>query len=150
MLAWLPRTDGTFLTSNPQQLVQQGKVDNIPIVNGDCDDEGTLFSLSTLNITTDVELATYLSWIWLSNDSNVTYDVETILSLYPADRTQGSPYDTGIPNALTPQYKRIASLTGDVALQSPRRFFLQNLSNSGRAGIWSFRQSPFFSFSPID
>jgi hypothetical protein len=34
MLAWLPRTDGVFLTDTPQQLVADGSVANIPIVTG--------------------------------------------------------------------------------------------------------------------
>ena len=50
-LAWLPREDGVFLTGNPQNLVQAGTVSPVPFVTGDCDDEGTLFSLSTLNLT---------------------------------------------------------------------------------------------------
>jgi len=50
-LAWLPRVDGVFLTADPQDLITQGSVADIPFVTGDCDDEGTLFSLSSLNIT---------------------------------------------------------------------------------------------------
>jgi len=66
-LAWLPRTDGVFLTDDPQKLVQQKKIANIPYITGkilypakivddlihtgNCDDEGTLFSFSTSNIT---------------------------------------------------------------------------------------------------
>ena len=50
-LAWQPYADGDFLADNPQKLVQQGKVANIPFVSGECDDEGTLFSLSQTNIT---------------------------------------------------------------------------------------------------
>jgi hypothetical protein len=34
VLAWLPRADGTFLSDNPQRLVQQGKVAKIPFVTG--------------------------------------------------------------------------------------------------------------------
>lgn len=33
-LAWLPRTDGTFLTKTPQQLVADGSVARVPIVTG--------------------------------------------------------------------------------------------------------------------
>lgn len=59
-----------FLTDNPQKLASKGEVADVPFVtgmiillepselteiltvdSGDCDDEGTLFSLSTLNIT---------------------------------------------------------------------------------------------------
>jgi acetylcholinesterase len=66
---WTPRTDGVFLTDDPQKLVQQGKVAKIPYVTGklrppctvfrspqkiyvgNCDDEGTLFSLANVNVT---------------------------------------------------------------------------------------------------
>jgi acetylcholinesterase len=51
-LAWQPRAgDGYFLTDSFQKLVQEGKVADIPFITGDCDDEGTMFSLSSLNIT---------------------------------------------------------------------------------------------------
>jgi acetylcholinesterase len=50
-LAWQPRADGIFLADSPQKLVEEGKVADIPFITGDCDDEGTMFSLSSLNIT---------------------------------------------------------------------------------------------------
>jgi hypothetical protein len=50
-LTWQPRVDGVFLTHSPQKLVLDGKVADIPFITGGCDDEGTLFSLSSLNIT---------------------------------------------------------------------------------------------------
>jgi len=134
ILAWLPRADGVFLTDNPQRLVQAGKVANIPIVSGDCDDEGTLFSLSTLNITTEAQLLNYIKTIWLPGAADA--DLAKLAKLYPADITDGSPYDTSILNALTPQSKRIASFQGDAVFQAPRRFFLQSLS--GKQNIWSF------------
>jgi len=77
-LAWIPRTDGIFLTDDPQKLVHQGKVAKIPYVTGklrlpctiflsphkvyigNCDDEGTLFSLANANITL-VILCNYLT-----------------------------------------------------------------------------------------
>jgi acetylcholinesterase len=67
--AYAPRQDGVFLTDSPQLLVQRGIVANVPFVSGVCklvvhnccqsdkiilqnnDDEGTLFSLTLLNIT---------------------------------------------------------------------------------------------------
>ncbi|KAI0060458.1 carotenoid ester lipase precursor [Artomyces pyxidatus] len=134
VLAWLPRADGVFLTAPPQQLVLQGSVANVPIISGDCDDEGTLFSLSTLNVTTDQQLQDYLSQIYLPNAT--TAEIEHLLELYPEDITEGSPFDTGILNALTPQFKRLAALQGDVVFQAPRRFFLQQ--RSGKQNIWSF------------
>ncbi|KAF5376939.1 hypothetical protein D9615_007293 [Tricholomella constricta] len=133
-LAWLPRADGTFLTDNPQKLVQEGKVANIPFITGDCDDEGTLFSLSTLNVTTDAKFRTYLKSTFLPTVSDA--DIDKLLKLYPSDITQGSPYDTGIFNALTPQFKRMASFLGDGVFQAPRRFFLDQ--RSGKQNTWAF------------
>ncbi|KAJ3848967.1 Alpha/Beta hydrolase protein [Lentinula lateritia] len=133
-LAWLPRADGVFLTDDPQVLVQQGQVSAIPIVSGDCDDEGTLFSLASLNVTTQSDIATYVQTVFLPNISDS--DLAELLTEYPADITEGSPFDTGILNAITPEFKRIAAFQGDAVFQAPRRFFLQSLS--GKQPIWSF------------
>ncbi|KAF5380644.1 hypothetical protein D9757_007005 [Collybiopsis confluens] len=133
-LAWLPRVDGVFLKDDPQKLVQAGQVAAIPIINGDCDDEGTLFSLSNINVTTQNALVTYIQTEFLPDIS--TADLNELLSVYSADITQGSPFDTGILNAITPEFKRIASFIGDAVFQAPRRFFLQSLS--GKQNIWSY------------
>ncbi|KAK0460004.1 carotenoid ester lipase precursor [Desarmillaria tabescens] len=133
-LAWLPRADGVLFSDNPQRLVEQGKIANVPIVSGDCDDEGTLFSFASLNVTTSAEVATYLKTVIFPNISD--QDLNTLLDLYPANPLEGSPYDTGILNVLTPQFKRIASFQGDAVFQAPRRFFLQNIS--GKQNIWAF------------
>lgn len=133
-LAWLPRADGVFLTDNPQRLVQQGKIANVPIVTGDCDDEGTLFSLSTLNVTTEAQVRTYIKTQFLADISDDQLD--TLLKAYPQDIAQGSPFNTGILNAISPQFKRFASFQGDAVFQAPRRFFLQNLN--GKQKLWAF------------
>lgn len=39
--AWLPRTDGVFITKDAQVLVSEGKIATIPFIIGDCDDEGS-------------------------------------------------------------------------------------------------------------
>ncbi|KAJ7505885.1 Alpha/Beta hydrolase protein [Mycena galericulata] len=134
VLAWLPRADGVFLSDNPQRLVQQGLVAQVPFVTGDCDDEGTLFSLSTTNITTDAEFNQWIQTFWLPEAT--TAQAANFDTLYPSDITQGSPFDTGVLDALTPQFKRIAAFQGDGVFQAPRRFFQQTLS--GRQNQWAF------------
>ncbi|KAJ7505884.1 Alpha/Beta hydrolase protein [Mycena galericulata] len=133
-LAWLPREDGVFLTDNPQRLVQQGKVANIPFVTGDCDDEGTLFSLSTLNITTNAQFTEYIGSVWVPQASAA--QLASLDAQYTSDITQGSPFDTSILDALTPQFKRLAAFQGDGVFQAPRRFFQQSLS--GKQNQWAF------------
>ncbi|KAF4617351.1 hypothetical protein D9613_005823 [Agrocybe pediades] len=134
-LAWLPRTDGVFLTENPQVLVQKNKVANIPYITGNCDDEGTLFSLSTLNLTTDAQVE---NWVKTNFFPGVTdAQINQFKTLYPPDITQGSPFDTGILNALSPQFKRIAAFQGDGVFQAPRRWLLQNTVPTN-PNVWSY------------
>ena len=62
--------------------------------------------------------------------------MDELLTLYPQNVSQGSPYDTGTKNALTPESKRIASIMGDLVFQAPRRFFVQTVSD--KQNTWSF------------
>jgi acetylcholinesterase len=70
-------------------------------VLGDCDDEGTLFAFSTLNITTDAQSKQWVNENYLPTATSA--EINQLLSLYPSDITKGSPFDTGVLNALTPQ-----------------------------------------------
>ncbi|KIJ15043.1 hypothetical protein PAXINDRAFT_169423 [Paxillus involutus ATCC 200175] len=134
VLAWQPRVDGVFLTDEPQKLVQQGSVADVPFVNGVCDDEGTLFSFSTLNITTDTQFEEYLQTYLFPDAPSTT--IQELMEFYPANISQGSPFDTGVLNAITPQFKRIAAFQGDATFQAPRRFLLQN--RSGKQPLWTY------------
>ncbi|KAF5315218.1 hypothetical protein D9619_007256 [Psilocybe cf. subviscida] len=133
-LAWLPRTDGVFLTDDPLRLVQSGKIAQIPYVTGNCDDEGTLFSLANLNVTTTTQFKAYLKGTFLPGLTDT--QVEKVAALYPADITEGSPFGTGILNALSPQFKRLAAFQGDGVFQAPRRWLLQH--TAGKQDIWVY------------
>ncbi|KAI0059500.1 alpha/beta-hydrolase, partial [Artomyces pyxidatus] len=135
-IAWTPRVDGIFLKESPQQLILQGSVADIPFVTGDCDDEGTACSLSTVSLTTNQEVLDYFHENYFAKTS--TGDIEQPLQLYRNDISLGSPFDTGTANALTPQYKRIAAIQGDMMFQAPRRFFLKQ--QSPRQKTYSFRK----------
>ncbi|KAL0959302.1 hypothetical protein HGRIS_014566 [Hohenbuehelia grisea] len=150
--AWAPRVDSEFITDVPHALVKQGKIASVPFVAGNTDDEGTLFAFASRNVTTTAEFKGYIKSVLLPDISGA--DLDTIATLYPADITRGSPYDTGILNALTPQFKRIASLLGDAVLTGPRRFLLNEVS--AKQNSWSFlskrfKATPFFgSFHATD
>ncbi|KAG6829190.1 hypothetical protein H0H92_005390 [Tricholoma furcatifolium] len=150
-LAFLPRPDGVFLTDNPQQLVLAGKVANVPFITGDCDDEGTIFALSSLNITyarivinsrcltehpsTNEEFKAYLKNVFLAPGVPDEL-IDGILRQYPQDPTQGSPFGTLYLNMITRQNKRIAAFMGDGVFQAPRRFLLDHLSE--KQNSWAF------------
>jgi acetylcholinesterase len=133
-LSWMPRPDGTFLQSSPMEMVGDGRVANVPIINGAVNDEATLFTLSLGGIKTESELRRYLQHFHLPNATEE--ETDRLLELYPGDPAQGSPYGTGEANQVTPQWKRLSSIQGDLVFQGPRRVFLENLSS--RQDTWSY------------
>lgn len=72
----------------------------------------SLFSLANANVTTNAEFANYLTQTFLPDGT--TDQISTIATNYPQDITKGSPFDTGIFNAITPQFKRLAAVQGDL------------------------------------
>jgi len=143
-LAWLPRVDGVFLTEPPQYAVVRGHVSNVPMITGNCDDEGSLFSLSTLNVTTTEEVGQYIRSFMLPTAPQSHVDL--LLQYYPEDVTAGCPFDTGFLNMLAPQYKRIAAIQGDIVFHGPRRLLLKYQAD--KQNSWAFihkrgKQTPF-------
>ncbi|TFY59875.1 hypothetical protein EVG20_g7629 [Dentipellis fragilis] len=152
-LPYLPRVDGDFVKESPLELVKQKKVAQVPMIAGDlglinlartsllaqsyagnCDDEGSLFSLGNLNLSTTADTKQFLKRYMLPNASDG--DIELMLHHYPDNPTLGCPFDTGLRNMLSFQFKRIAAIQGDVAFHSPRRFLLKH--TAGTQPSWSF------------
>ncbi|KAF8893671.1 carotenoid ester lipase precursor [Gymnopilus junonius] len=129
-LVWHPSVDGVFLKDNPQALVTKGAFANIPLVSGTVDDEGTLFGISSLNITTDADFRSYVETNWQPRNPVDTLD--QLWTLYPADPAAGSPFDTGKANALTPQFKRVSAFISDSIQNGPRRLFLQQATTKAK------------------
>jgi acetylcholinesterase len=94
-------------------------------ITGNCDDEGSLFSLSSLNVSyvrstcrssafaerggsTTAEVSQYLKSFMLPTAPQ--NEVDLLLQYYPEDPTVGCPFDTGTGNVLS-KHKRIPSLT---------------------------------------
>lgn len=86
--------------------------------------------------STDAQLEEWIQTYWVTSGSPAI--IQQLFVYYPQDPTQGSPYNTGVLNALTPQFKRIASIQGDLLFQAPRRFFLEK--RSGSQNTWAFRE----------
>lgn len=57
---YAPGYDNDFFTAPTQQILLAGNHSHVPVIVGDCDDEGTLFSLTQTNITTDPDFLSYL------------------------------------------------------------------------------------------
>ncbi|KAH9024966.1 carotenoid ester lipase precursor [Lactarius hengduanensis] len=134
-LAWLPRVDGVFLTEPPQHAVLRGHVANVPMIagmplpalTGNCDDEGSLFSLSSLNVSNTKAFML---------PTATKAEIDLLLQYYPDDPQAGCPFDTGIRNILSVQFKRIAAIQGDIVFHGPRRFLLKY--QSSKQNSWTF------------
>ncbi|KAJ6578139.1 sterol esterase [Mycena capillaripes] len=135
-ITWRPRVDGDVLVEDP--LI------SIPIMTGDDDDEGTLFSLSNANLTTSDEFLSYIHSNYLPKST--PGQIAELAMLYPDDPTQGSPFDTGLTNQFTPQFKRFAAFQGDYIFTGARRFFLEHASKTQNAWSWLNKRGKATSF----
>lgn len=139
-LSYVPRPDGVALTASPDQLVTAGKYAAVPMIIGDQEDEGTLFSLFQSNITTTDLLIDYLNDIFFQDASRST--IEALVATYPDDITQGSPFNTGILNNPYPEFKRLAAILGDLVFTLSRRLFLSGSSKAyPSVPSWSYLAS---------
>jgi len=139
-LSYQPRPDGTALTQSTDVLIKNKQYAAIPMIIGDQEDEGTLFSINQLNLTTTDQLVTYLR-TYLLNDATLA-QVQAFVALYPDDPSAGSPFRTGILNNIYPQYKRLAAIAGDITFNLARRIFL-SIANNVNPSVpsWSYLAS---------
>lgn len=128
-LPFLPRPDPTddFYPVSPELAVEAGKYTRIPIIAGDQQDEGTLFSLAASNITTSDLLVEHVQMFY---PAAKRIDIENLIATYPQDALAGSPFGTDNCTAIYPQYKRISALLGDAAFTLRRCEFLSVASRT--------------------
>ncbi|OSX62566.1 hypothetical protein POSPLADRAFT_1142177 [Postia placenta MAD-698-R-SB12] len=137
-LAWQPRLDRDLFVRNPQHSLLMGLYTKVPIISGDCDDEGTLFSLGNLNITTDEEFLQYIGSNYIPGATPA--EIAAVGAAYPDNPSLGSPFGTGDADVLTPQFKRIAAFTGDWQFEAPRRLTLSVISQTQDAWAYLFKR----------
>ncbi|KAF7377301.1 Carboxylic ester hydrolase [Mycena sanguinolenta] len=131
---WRPRVDGDIIPRNPVDMVQDGAFVKVPVMVGNCDDEGTMFAYPSLNITTDSEFVGYVQSNYLPTGTSA--QIARVAALYPQDPAEGAPFGTGSANELTPEFKRIAAFGGDLFFTGLRRFFLQHASTTQNTWSW--------------
>ncbi|OCH86430.1 carotenoid ester lipase precursor [Obba rivulosa] len=136
---WQVVLDDDFIADQPETLLKQGRVARVPFVISDVEDEGTQTALNLTFITTDEDVANYLTVDGLPGLPQE--QVDQILALYPSDPAAGSPFGTGDLYAIYPQYKRMAAIIGDLEFHAQRRFFLNETSH--RQPAWSYLSKEF-------
>ncbi|KAI9369165.1 Alpha/Beta hydrolase protein [Aspergillus egyptiacus] len=139
-LSYLPRPDGTALTDSPDVLAKAGKYARIPFINGNQEDEGTLFALFQSNLTTTEDLVEYFAKYFFHGASEE--QLMDLVATYPTITTHGSPFRTGIFNNWYPQFKRLAAILGDLTFTLTRRFLFQIVEDvTPEVPTWSYLAS---------
>ncbi|KAJ2991676.1 hypothetical protein NUW58_g2434 [Xylaria curta] len=139
-LSYVPRPDGVALLDSPDVLAKNGRYAAVPMIIGDQEDEGTLFSLFQSNLTTEAHLIDYLSKVFFQNAPRST--VADLVGTYSPALSAGSPFRTSILNSPYPQFKRLAAILGDLVFTLTRRVFLE-IASEVRPDVpsWSYLSS---------
>ncbi|KAI1781252.1 sterol esterase [Hypoxylon cercidicola] len=139
-LSYLPRPDGVVLPDSPDVLAADGRYAAVPMIIGDQEDEGTLFSLFQPNISNTDELVDYI-WTNFFPDIDRGY-VVGLVDTYDPSIAAGSPFNTGILNSPYPEFKRLAAILGDMVFTLVRRIFLGS-TVAANPGVpsWSYLAS---------
>lgn len=137
----MPRPDpkDRFFPVSPDVAVAKGKYAKVPLISGDQEDEGTLFSLTQTNITTDAQLLDYVASAYPDTPKSV---MAAVVATYPDDISAGSPFRTGLLNNIYPQYKRLAAILGDLVFNLRRRQTLYIVSST--IPSWSYLDSHLY------
>ncbi|OTB04247.1 hypothetical protein M426DRAFT_23113 [Hypoxylon sp. CI-4A] len=139
-LSYLPRPDGVILPDSPDVLALGGQYAAVPMIIGDQEDEGTLFSLFQPNITTVDEVIDYVRDIFFP--ALERSDVEGLVNTYDHAVAAGSPFNTGELNNPYPQFKLLAAILGDMVFTLSRRVFLTSaLAANPDVPSWSYLAS---------
>jgi carboxylesterase type B len=142
-LSYLPRPDGVVLPLSPEQAGKEGKFYKVPAIIGDQEDEGTLFSLMTSNVTTTERLVNYLSTLYFPKVDRSL--IRELVDLYPENASAGSPFRTSIFNEIYPGFKRISALLGDIVFTITRRVVLDIANDvAPEMPTWSYLSSYYY------
>ncbi|KAL1946074.1 hypothetical protein VTO73DRAFT_15201 [Trametes versicolor] len=132
---WTPVIDGTggVIPDLPSTLLASGQFSRLPFISGSNLDEGTQFVSTSLS--SDDQLTQFFdNFVNPAGGASAAQQtqIEALIQLYPDDPAQGSPYGTGSNTfGLGSEYKRAASIAGDIWFHSIRRAWNQAASAQG-------------------
>ncbi|ORX34448.1 Alpha/Beta hydrolase protein [Kockovaella imperatae] len=137
---WTPNVDYDLLPDRPSTLLREGRFLKVPMLFGDNYDEGTSFVLTDTNSTEAV--IAQVNYFEPVRPDNAT--MTRLLELYPNIPALGSPYGTGNDTfGLDPEYKRVASIVGDITFQHARRDMLEQMNANGYHETWTWLWDAF-------
>lgn len=145
-LSYLPRPDGRALTDSPDVLAKAEKFHHVPMILGNQEDEGTLFSIFQQDMGSTDKIVKYLSRYYLHSATD--QQVTDLVNTYSEKIVDGSPYRTFFNFQAYPGKKRITSILGDLVFDLIRRVSLQIFySVSPELPTWAYFSS--YNYDPI-
>jgi len=138
--------DGDLLKKTLKTSLRDGEFSNVPLMLGNTDDEGTIFSVPVVQgVSDDAQFRTFIEKYYVGSADSST--VDSIMAAYPSDPDFGSPFETPtIKYPDFPQYKRIAAFQGDFVSHSARRAMLEAVSKVQGAFVWLWKRNKNFKY----
>ncbi|KAL1695336.1 Alpha/Beta hydrolase protein [Schizophyllum commune] len=134
---WFPNLDGEMVPDLPSRIWASGEYARVPFIAGTHLDDGTRFTPTFVKNEQEVRVVLgAMETPPLDGYNSIQLDkhVSKILELYPNDPSLGSPYNTGNETfGLSAQYKRLASIMGDINFESQRRLWQEQTAADGVA-----------------
>lgn len=133
---YIPRPDpaNNFFGRSPEIPFRNGEFTRVPMISGNQEDEGVIWSLLFQNVTTTAKLVEYFEGYWTKAPKHL---IEELVSTYPTNPSAGSPFRTGRKNEVFPNSKRMAALMGDAQFVLQRRAILPAISSV--VPVWSYQ-----------
>ncbi|QUC23524.1 uncharacterized protein UV8b_07765 [Ustilaginoidea virens] len=153
-LSYLPRPDGVILTDSPEVLAKKGRYHAVPVIIGDQEDEGTLFSFAQKDLNSTEALVGYLEDYFFANATRE--QVEGLVATYGDNSEAGSPFRTALlyewyeaEYKAGKGFKRVAALLGDVVFTLSRRLAVEGMVRSNpKVPVWSYINSYAYGLVP--
>jgi carboxylesterase type B len=152
-LSYLPRPDEKVLENSSEIMVKAGRYHAVPVIIGDQEDEGTLFSLPQTNVTSTERLVEYFQKVIFAHATEE--EVADFVAKYPEDSAAGSPFRTeerwdkvyltlyeGWLPINVPGFKRMAAILGDLVFTLVRRLAIEYMvEQHPEKPVWSYLNS---------
>lgn len=129
-----PLVDGDIIARGGNEQLSDGSFVKVPYILGDNSDDGTDFTPQGIN--TDDDFRTFYQGYGIDNAT-----LSEILELYPNDLNNDIPVSApGVFNdTVGLQFKRSATLIGDIGFKAPRRLAAQQWNKHTNMSLYSYR-----------
>lgn len=134
-----PRPDGRVMTASVDDLAASGRYHAVPMIIGDQESEGRLFSMLQTSLRTDSDLASYFQDTFFPAATREQMD--ELVGAYKST-SSSSPLRSIPLRIIHPKFLQLSEIMGDVTFTLARRSFLETaLQTNPDVPAWSYLSS---------